>query len=59
MSGIGNYFHGEEGVVRERRWLFTDESISDVLLLDGDPHRNYVCDYTIPFTSSNHFIVLS
>lgn len=45
MSGIGNYFHGEEGVVRERRWLFTDETMSDVLLLDGDPHRNYALDY--------------
>jgi len=45
MSGIQNYFHGEAGVVWDRKWVISDESLALAIYLTGDPHRTFAQDY--------------
>jgi hypothetical protein len=45
MGGVINYYHGESGVVVDRRYIVTDQQQAQVLRLRGNPHREFAYDY--------------
>ncbi|MFP5285579.1 MAG: hypothetical protein ACLGI9_07570 [Thermoanaerobaculia bacterium] len=45
MSGIANYYHGEQGVAREISWWPAQDKLFLRLDLEGDPHRAFALDY--------------
>jgi len=45
MSGISEYYHGEEGEVVDRSWIADRDSLLYSLTLRGDPHRRSAYDY--------------
>ncbi|MFO7589135.1 MAG: toll/interleukin-1 receptor domain-containing protein [Gemmatimonadota bacterium] len=45
MSGISQYFHGEEGLVTELAWMPAGDQLVLRMGLAGDPHRTVAIDY--------------
>jgi len=47
MSGVGDYFHGEEGTATGLTWVTydDDDTLSYILTLEGNPHRTKAQDY--------------
>lgn len=45
MGGIINYYHGESGLVIDRRYVVNEEQRVHVLRLRGNPHREFAFDY--------------
>ena len=41
MGGIINYYHGESGLVVDRRLVLNKKQRAHVLRLQGDPHREF------------------
>jgi TIR domain len=45
MSGISQYYHGEQGEVVDLTWVTYEESLLYEMSLRGDPHRHSAFDY--------------
>ncbi len=45
MGGIINYYHGETGIVVDRRDLATEQQNARVLRMRDNPHREFAYDY--------------
>src|SRR6266576_2603787 len=45
MAGIGQYFHGEEGLVTELFWSAWNDALYLSMFLEGNPYRTDTLDY--------------
>lgn len=45
VGGLINYYHGESGLVVDRRYVVNDKQRAHTLRLRGNPHREFAFDY--------------